>query len=163
PASSLGGVVRTLLRLVAVVIVASLGLAAVGVAAAPEVAKIFTANQASALPLPELSPLAQRSIVYDAAGNVIDVFKVENREPFTLDRVPVDVRNAVLAVEDESFYRHKGVNAKSLLRAMLANVSAGEVTQGGSTITQQLVKNSLLTDSQTANRKLLEAAYAVRL
>jgi penicillin-binding protein 1A len=154
---------KTLLRLVAVIIVASLGLAAVGVAAAPEIARLATANDATALPLPELSPLSQRSIVYDVSGAVIDVFKVENREPFTIDKVPVEVRNAVLAVEDESFYRHKGVNAKSLLRAMLANVSAGEVTQGGSTITQQLVKNALLTDSQTANRKLLEAAYAVRL
>ena len=154
---------KTLLRLVAVVVVAALGLAAVGVAAAPEVARLVTANNATALPLPELGSLAQRSLVFDAAGNVIDVFKVENREPFTIDQVPDDVRDAVLAVEDESFYRHKGVNAKSLVRAMLANVSAGEVTQGGSTITQQLVKNALLTDSQTANRKLLEAAYAVRL
>jgi penicillin-binding protein 1A len=66
-------------------------------------------------------------------------------------------------VEDAGFYRHKGVDAKSLLRAMLANVSAGEVRQGGSTITQQLVKNSLLTSSQDTHRKILEAAYAVQL
>jgi penicillin-binding protein 1A len=155
--------VRTLLRLVATIVVAALGVTAVGVAAAPEVARLFSANTAEALPLPDFSPLAQRSLVYDQLGNVIDILKLENREPFTIDKVPQDVKDAVLAVEDEAFYRHKGVNAKSLVRAMLANVSAGEVTQGGSTITQQLVKNALLTSRRDADRKMLEAALSVRL
>ncbi len=82
--------------------------------------------------LPPFTELAQRSVVFDAAGNQIDIFKQENREPFKLAQVPPDVIAAVLAVEDESFYSHKGVNLKSLVRAMLVNVSAGEVSQGGS-------------------------------
>jgi penicillin-binding protein 1A len=155
--------VRTLVRLAITVIVAGLGLAAIGVAVVPQVVQIVTANHAEAADLPQFSQLAQRSIVYDAAGNVIDIFKAENREPFKLAQVPKDVIDSVLAVEDESFYTHKGVNLKSLVRAMLVNVSAGEVTQGGSTITQQLVKNSLLTSARDADRKILEASYAVRL
>jgi membrane peptidoglycan carboxypeptidase len=155
--------VRTLARLAITVLVAGLGLAAIGVAVVPQVVQIVTANHAEAADLPQFTALAQRSVVYDAAGNVIDIFKAENREPFKLAQVPKPVIDAVLAVEDESFYIHKGVNLKSLVRAMLVNVSAGEVTQGGSTITQQLVKNSLLTSARDADRKILEAAYAVRL
>jgi penicillin-binding protein 1A len=155
--------VRTLLRLGITVLVAAIGLAAIGVAVVPQIVQIATANHAEAEPLPPFSQLAQRSVVYDKAGNVIDIFKAENREPFKLSQVPKAVINDVLAVEDETFYQHKGVNVKSLVRAMLVNVSEGEVTQGGSTITQQLVKNSLLTSERDANRKILEAAYAVRL
>ncbi|HEX9260856.1 MAG TPA: transglycosylase domain-containing protein [Acidimicrobiales bacterium] len=154
---------RALIRLVLAVVVAALGVTAIGVAITPELARIVTANEAVGAEIPDFGPLSRRSIVYDAAGNVIDTFQVENREPFTIDKVPPAVIAAVLAVEDEAFYRHKGVNAKSLTRAMLANVAAGEVTQGGSTITQQLVKNELLTSTRDANRKLLEAAYAVQL
>ncbi|HKA03800.1 MAG TPA: transglycosylase domain-containing protein [Acidimicrobiales bacterium] len=154
---------RTLARLAITVLVASIGLAAIGVAVVPQVVQIVTANHADAADLPQFTALAQRSVVYDAAGNVIDIFKAENREPFKLSQVPKPVIDAVLAVEDESFYVHKGVNLKSLVRAMLVNVSEGEVTQGGSTITQQLVKNSLLTSARDADRKILEAAYAVRL
>jgi penicillin-binding protein 1A len=150
--------------LVLVVVVASLGLAAIGVAMSPPIASLFTAFHGVARSLPSLAPLKQRSLVFDATGNQIGIFSAtENREPFALTAVPKDVIDAVLAVEDAGFYRHKGVDAKSLLRAMLANVSAGEVRQGGSTITQQLVKNSLLTSSQDTHRKILEAAYAVQL
>jgi penicillin-binding protein 1A len=155
--------VQTLFRLVLVVIVAGLGLAAVGVAVVPQVAQIVTANHAEAADLPPFTELARRSVVFDAAGNQIDIFKQEDREPFKLSQVPPDVIAAVLAVEDESFYSHKGVNLKSLVRAMLVNVSAGEVTQGGSTITQQLVKNLLLTSARDTDRKVLEAAYAWRV
>jgi penicillin-binding protein 1A len=155
--------VQTLLRLVLVVIVASLGLAAIGVAVVPQVAQIVTANHAEAADLPPFTELARRSVVFDAAGNQIDILKQEDRQPFTLSQVPPDVVASVLAVEDESFYSHKGVNLKSLLRAMLVNVSAGEVTQGGSTITQQLVKNLLLTSNRDTDRKVLEAAYAWRV
>jgi penicillin-binding protein 1A len=155
--------VKTLLRLALVIVVAGLGLCAVGLAVVPQLVQIFNAHTADAKDLPPLPSLAQRSLVFDAAGNQIDIFKAENREPFKLSAVPKPVINAVLAVEDESFYQHKGINAKGLLRALLANVSAGEVTQGGSTITQQVVKNSLLTSAKDADRKILEAAYAVRL
>ncbi len=114
--------------------------------------------------LPELNPLAQRSVMYAADGSVMAVLKAEeNRKPVALAQVPQPVIDTVLAVEDAEFYHHRGVNARSLIRALLANVSAGGVTQGGSTITQQVVKNALLTPKRDANRKLKEAIYAVRL
>jgi penicillin-binding protein 1A len=100
----------------------------------------------------------------DVSGNIIGVFQAaENQIPIRYQQIPRGVIDALLAVEDESFFEHKGVNAKSLLRAVLANVSAGEVRQGGSTITQQLVKLNFLSSRQDADRKMLEAAYAVQL
>jgi len=157
------GTVRTLLRLAVVVVVAAIGLAGIVVAAVPPLARVVTSPELKAGPLPALTPLSRASLVYDAAGNLIDRLNVENIQPFTLDRVPKDVVTAVLAVEDAGFYEHRGVNAKGLIRAGLANVSAGGTTQGGSTITQQLVKNALVGSKRDANRKILEASYAVEL
>ena len=156
-------VVRTLLRFVATVLVAGLGLAAIGVAAVPQIAKLATAYRGTAPDLPPLRTLAQTSYVYDATKQKIDTLFVEDRVPFTLDQVPKDVVAAVLATEDAGFYQHKGVNAKGILRAVMANVAAGGNSQGGSTITQQLVKNAIVGNKRDANRKILEAAYAVRL
>ena len=156
---------RTLVRLAAAVLVAALGLAALVVGVVPELSRMVHAHHEEALPLglADFTTLARRSFMYDSAGNPIDVLNVENAEPFTLDKVPKPVIDAVLAVEDAGFYQHKGVNAKGLIRAALANLSAGGTTQGGSTITQQLVKNALVGAKRDANRKILEAAYALRL
>jgi penicillin-binding protein 1A len=102
--------------------------------------------------------------MYAADGSVMAVLKAEeNRKPVALSQIPQPMIDTVLAVEDAEFYHHRGVNARSLIRALLANVSAGGVTQGGSTITQQVVKNALLTPKRDANRKVKEAIYAVRL
>ena len=102
--------------------------------------------------------------MYDRYGSVIAVFSAEeNRKPITIGQMSQNAIDAVLAVEDASFYRHKGVNGRSLVRATLANVSAGEVVQGGSTITQQLVKLALVGSKRDANRKIREAMYAIRL
>ncbi len=112
----------------------------------------------------ELDQLAQRSVVYDRDGGVLAVLHVdENRSPVTLDQVPQHVIDAVLDVEDDGFYEHDGVNVRSILRAGLANVESGSVRQGGSTITQQLVKQSLLTPERDIGRKAKEAVLAVRL
>ena len=73
------------------------------------------------------------------------------------------MRATVLAVEDADFYHHNGVSAKSVLRALRANSEAGAVSQGGSTITQQLVKLSLVGDERTITRKVKEASLAVQL
>ena len=69
----------------------------------------------------------------------------------------------MLAVEDADFYDHDGVSARSVLRALQANSEAGGVSQGGSTITQQLVKLSLVGDEQTITRKVKEASLAIQL
>ncbi len=112
----------------------------------------------------ELNELSQRSVVHDRNGGVLAVLHAEeNRSPITLDQVPDHVVNAILDVEDDDFYAHGGVNLRAILRATVANVESGEVVQGGSTITQQLVKNSLLTPERDVGRKAKEAVLAVRL
>jgi len=77
--------------------------------------------------------------------------------------LPVVLVNALLAVEDRSFYRHFGVDPKAIARAMWSNLRAGGVVQGGSTLTQQLVKNFYLSQERTLRRKLNEAAMALLL
>jgi penicillin-binding protein 1A len=126
---------------------------------------IAAGGQSQKLPAAlELNELAQRSVVYDRDGNILAVLHVEeNRSPVTLDQVPKHVIQAVLDVEDDSFYDHSGVNVRSILRAALTNVEAGGVRQGGSTITQQLVKQSILTPERDIGRKAREAVLAVRL
>ena len=153
----------TILRLTAVIVLAGVGMAGLTAAIIPQAADLATAHVETAS-LPELNPLAQRSVMYAADGAVMAVLKAEeNRKPVSLSQIPQPMIDTVLAVEDAEFYHHRGVNARSLIRALLANVSAGGVTQGGSTITQQVVKNALLTPKRDANRKLKEAIYAIRL
>ena len=111
-----------------------------------------------------LDPLNERSIVLDRYGRTIAVLRSEqNRSPVDLARVPRHVINAVLDTEDADFYVHKGVNLRSTIRAVAANVEAGGVAQGGSTITQQLVKLTLLTPKQDLNRKVTEARLALQI
>jgi membrane peptidoglycan carboxypeptidase len=113
---------------------------------------------------PAFRELKERSVVFDGAGRQIAVFKSEeNRRAVPLERVPQHLIHAILDVEDANFYVHKGFNAKSTSRAMLQNLSSGEVEQGGSTITQQLVKIDLLTRAQKLDRKVREARFAMQL
>ena len=86
----------------------------------------------------------------------------QNRDYATLDEIPEDLRNAVIAVEDIRFYDHNGVDFRRLVGAFLSNLSSGKV-EGGSTITQQLVKNKLLSNERSYKRKLQEAYLATEL
>jgi penicillin-binding protein 1A len=111
-----------------------------------------------------LTPLNQRSKMLDKDGRLISVLRSEqNRLAVPLDRVPKHLVQTVLAVEDADFYIHKGINLRSTVRAMAANVEAGGVAQGGSTITQQLVKLTLLTSKQDVNRKIKEARFSLQI
>lgn len=157
------GVVRSLLRLFAVVLVAAIGTAAIGAAATPEISNIATAFDSEAGQLPPLIELSQSSVVFDAFGSPIDELRVENRESLKFADMPQTVIDAVLATEDASFYEHKGVSARGVARAALNNLDETANPQGGSTITQQLIKNALVGSARDANRKLLEASYAIRL
>ncbi len=87
----------------------------------------------------------------------------EDRILVKFDEVPTALVNGLLAVEDKRFYEHQGVNPLAIARAMIANLKAGETVQGGSTITQQLVKNFYLTNDRTWRRKLKEALMALLL
>jgi len=119
---------------------------------------------AKAAKLGELTELSQPSVVYDRNGAFLTLLKAEeNRKPVVLSAVPPVVIQAVLDVEDEHFYDHAGFDLKSTARAVLSNADAGTIRQGGSTITQQLVKKTLLNDERSVDRKVKEAVLATRL
>ena len=107
----------------------------------------------------------ERSTIYAADGSVLaTLYLDENRKIVGLDKVAPVTRQAVLAIEDDSFYTHGAINVPSVFRAMVANLIAGRITQGGSTITQQLVKNAVIGSAdQTFARKFQEAALAIRM
>ncbi|MCW2598616.1 MAG: glycosyl transferase, family 51 [Frankiales bacterium] len=127
--------------------------------------------------LPEKPPtlaLPQRSRILDKNGNVLATLFVENRVQVTLAAVPLLARQALIAIEDSRFYEHRGIDVKGSLRALARNSSSGAVQQGGSTLTQQYVKNMLIETARTqaaqkaaiqltVKRKLQEAKYALYL
>jgi membrane peptidoglycan carboxypeptidase len=117
-------------------------------------------------PLPDsIGERPERSVVYARNGKVLAVLHgVENRKLVPLADVPLHVQQAVIATEDAAFWEHQGVNWRAIGRAFANNIKAGEITSGASTITQQLVKQVVLKDdSQTYQRKLIEAHYATQL
>jgi penicillin-binding protein 1A len=112
----------------------------------------------------DLGPLAQRSYMYAGDGSLLATLKdEENRQPVPLAEVPPHVVSAILAVEDAGFWVHDGFDVRGMLRAFRANVDSGGISQGGSTITQQLVKLDQLTPEQTLDRKVQELFLASRL
>jgi penicillin-binding protein 1A len=99
--------------------------------------------------------LAQSSIIYDAQGRQITTLHGEqNRNIIRLAFMPKHLQRAVVAIEDERFYKHDGVDVRAILRAAVSNVASGSVTQGGSTITQQYVKNVIISPNEIAERSL---------
>jgi penicillin-binding protein 1A len=114
---------------------------------------------------PVLRALEQRSVILDRYGHPIQVlYATEDRAPVTLRDVSTNAISAVVSIEDRTFYSHRGIDPKSILRALLKDVNSGEVVQGASTITQQLVKNTLIDNpKRDLQRKIREAVLAVRL
>lgn len=107
---------------------------------------------------------AETSYVYDINGKLLTSLHGEaNRELATLEQISPELKLAVVAVEDSSFYRHRGLNPYSVGRAALANIERGAVSEGASTLTMQLVKNLFLTRERTFSRKLAEAILAIRV
>lgn len=156
--------IRTMGRLATVVAAAGASLAFVAVLIVPAVRPFSAAASLGSSPATKFKPLATRSIVYARDGSILAALHAdENRELATLDQVPAVVVHAVIDAEDRRFYQHGGVDMSSIFRAMVINAEAGHVAQGGSTITQQLVKNELLTSRRDVGRKVREAALAVRL
>ncbi|HVM65059.1 MAG TPA: transglycosylase domain-containing protein, partial [Acidimicrobiales bacterium] len=156
---------RTLVKLVLVLALGAAGLILAVVMAAPAVRTLFTAGSAGGkTDVLTLAPLPETSNVYDDQGNLIAQFHAEqNRIPVTFSQVPAPVVAAVVDTEDQKFWVHHGVNPWSIARALFSNGKGGGVLQGGSTITQQLVKNTILTDQRTLTRKVKEAVLAWRL
>ncbi|MEK7560638.1 MAG: PBP1A family penicillin-binding protein [Patescibacteria group bacterium] len=109
--------------------------------------------------------VAQSTKIYDRKGEVLlyEIFGEERRTVIPFKDIPARVRWAAIAAEDRRFYEHMGLDIRGILRALARNVSARDISQGGSTITQQLVKNSLLTTERTWSRKFKEAILAIAL
>jgi penicillin-binding protein 1A len=108
--------------------------------------------------------IGANSFVYAADGTLLGSIPAEkNRQPVPLSRMSPWLSKATVAIEDRRFYKHGGVDYKGILRAAVKDLRAGRVVQGGSTITQQLVRNLYISRQRTFNRKIKEACLAIKL
>jgi len=125
---------------------------------------------ASFIKLPDFNEFHSRKVVestkiYDRTGKILlyDVHQNIKRTVVPFEGIPQSLKNATIAVEDANFYNHHGIDPKSILRAIFANLVGGGFKQGGSTITQQVVKKTLLTDEKLLTRKIKELILSFRL
>jgi penicillin-binding protein 1A len=153
-----GGVGSKLL-FVAVGIVALLAIGAIGVASWV----LDVAAEAPSLAACKPVEKGGNSTIYAADGSKLGVIASdEARAPISIDRVPKSLQRATVAIEDERFYEHGGVDPEGIVRAALKNLEAGKTVEGGSTITQQLVRNLCLRNpARTLERKIVEAKLAI--
>jgi membrane peptidoglycan carboxypeptidase len=148
-------------RLFAIIAAGALLITAVIVGVAPRVWHMANAHEELPVVLPPFEALAQRTYVYDASGEEIAVFELENSQPIDYSEIPPQVVQAFLVVEDKEFFNHDGVNVRSLIRATLSNFASDAPQQGASTITMQVVKNDYLAGLERDGRyKLLQTHYA---
>lgn len=124
----------------------------------------------STLTIPDFSNFANRKIdnstrIYDRTEKILlyDVHNDIKRVQVNGDEISKYVKDATVAVEDKYFYEHHGIRPTSILRALVANLKAGSIVQGGSTIDQQIIKNALLTQDKNVIRKIKEWAMAIKL
>lgn len=111
-----------------------------------------------------LDNLKQSSKFYDKDGNyIVNRHGGENRSIVSIKQIPVHLQNAYIAIEDERFYKHHGIDFKRIFGAIFANIKSGSKSQGGSTITQQLIKNYALTQKKSYVRKIQEMYLATQL
>src|SRR3989344_4300793 len=120
--------------------------------------------------IPDLQSFEDRKVIkstkiYDRTGEIVlyDVYENVKRTVIPLSEMGVNIKNATVAIEDTEFYQHEGIRIKSIMRAFWANVIRGGFSQGGSTITQQLIKNTLLTREKTLTRKLKEWILSIKI
>ncbi len=135
---------------------------------------IFTAGiliiWLSNLKIPDLSSFDTRKVsqstkIYDRTGTILlyDIHENTKRTVVPFEDISRNAKNATVAIEDPNFYSHIGIEPKAIIRAIYANITSGGYSQGGSTITQQVVKNSILTNDKTITRKLKELVLALKL
>ena len=96
----------------------------------------------------DISPLGYATFLYDGDGNQLRKLTApsSNRLPVSIEQIPADLQHAVVAIEDERFYEHNGIDVRGILRAFVKNISSGGLSEGASTITQQLLKNNVFTN-----------------
>src|SRR3989344_2711567 len=124
----------------------------------------------SSLRIPDFRFFEERKVVnsikiYDRTGEVLlyDIHKDIKRTAISSENMGVNIKNATVAIEDSEFYNHRGIRITSIIRAVFSNFFGTSRTQGGSTITQQLVKNALLTQKKTYTRKIKEWVLAIKI
>ena len=118
--------------------------------------------------LPDISNLnefkpSEATRIYDLNGNLMSQLWLEQRTIVPLEKVPPIMQSAIIAIEDERFYEHFGVDPIGILRAFITNVRYGETKEGASTITQQLARNLFLTRERTLTRKIREALLSLQI
>lgn len=111
----------------------------------------------------KISKVASPSKVYSSSGELIGTFKEESRSPVSLTKLPLHVIQPFLAAEDKDFFNHAGVNPQAILRSMAANIRQKKLAQGGSTITQQLIRQHLLSRKKSFPRKINEIYLSLAL
>lgn len=113
----------------------------------------------------EVRKVTESTKIYDKTGSILlyDVHDSIRRTVVPFEDISRNIKNATVAIEDSEFYQHSGIRPLSFLRAVLANIQTGSFGQGGSTITQQVVKNSLLTTEKRVSRKIKEWILAIKL
>ena len=108
--------------------------------------------------------IGANTFVYAADGSLLGSIPAErNREPVTAKDMSLWIRKATIAIEDRRFFEHNGVDIEGTARAAVANIKAGGIVEGGSTITQQLVRNLYISRERTVQRKVKEACLATKL
>jgi len=124
----------------------------------------------STFKMPDLKSFEERSVsqstkIYDRTGEILlfDLNQNLKRKVVPFDQISTYVKNATIAIEDAGFYTHGGIEIKAIIRAIIANLTGASFSQGGSTITQQVIKNSLLTSEKAISRKLKEWFLATKL
>src|SRR3990170_5514123 len=149
------------------IIAASIGSIFLAVLLASFSVFVFVASATHDLPNPNSKRLFQRAQttkIYDADGNLItDLYVEQNRILVPLVKISLNLQKAVIAIEDKRFYAHEGVDWKAIARALLADAREGRIVEGGSTLTQQFIKNTLITSEKTFQRKVREAALAFQV
>jgi 1A family penicillin-binding protein len=125
---------------------------------------------AAVMPIPAINDFENRDVaqstkIYDRTGNIVlyDVHGTVRRTSVPLDQISPLVQNATISIEDDTFYKNAGFRPLSFMRALFVDIFAGQYAQGGSTITQQVVKNALLNQAKTIPRKIEEIILALRL
>ncbi len=120
--------------------------------------------------IPDFRSLDERKIqsstkIYDRTGKILlyDIHENVKRTNIPFSEMGAYIKNSTVAVEDSEFYQHGGIRVKSIIRAVFVNLLHGKFSQGGSTITQQIVKNSLLTNEKTISRKIKEWILSVKI
>ena len=125
---------------------------------------VFFAYMASTANIQSLKDgLAQSTIIYDKDGDIASKISANRAEGVPISDVPQHLQDAIIAIEDHRFYEHRGFDLKGITRAFFKNLLSGRITGGGSTLTQQLTKNALLSPEQTYKRKLEEVFLAVEI